>query len=449
MPDQTAKYYPFGNNVDPATLRPQTPVPFPGLSQSLGAQAHVSSYNLKPNSGNTGYWPTHSHALPNFPQFRNHEELMKWNDTFQGPQVGGELDGHPSMSSFSTAIAGPGQMTAAGPFTNAMSSDFSNEEYMIPVTTGSFSSTDSPDTLDSAVYTDDGRVSPYSPSSQQLIAAGYLFSPSAGPDCRQGRNPSIPAISLTMSTSPTNVNPVWRQPSPGMATSTDSLPNTVTMSNVQDTSYLTIGGLGQGPAKTNEPPQVISPRPRKYVFVMTILPLPQESATNNLTTRPLPSRPINIAGRDITTPKKYKRARDSRSRSPPTGSRHSSAISKPPAKVPKKLHKRPPSLPSTPRPSLNIQPLGQPLNTASFSTTSSFQSETPQKTAAEIAERERKDRYLLWGKDTAGMTYSQIKERGGFTEAESTLRGRYRMLNKAPEERIRKPKWTEVDVSGF
>ncbi|KAK4208038.1 hypothetical protein QBC37DRAFT_453957 [Rhypophila decipiens] len=68
---------------------------------------------------------------------------------------------------------------------------------------------------------------------------------------------------------------------------------------------------------------------------------------------------------------------------------------------------------------------------------------------AELAERKRKDEYLLWAKDIKGWTYSEIKKAGGFTEAESTLRGRYRMLHKRPEERIRKPKWTGVDVRSF
>ena len=178
---------------------------------------------------------------------------------------------------------------------------------------------------------------------------------------------------------------------------------------------------------------------------MCFCPLSKAPTNSATTTRPLPSRPTYLSGRDVT-PKKDKRARDSRSRSPP--SRHSSAVSKPPAKVPKKLHKRPPSLPLTPRPSLNVRPLEQP-HSSSSSLASTYQSEAAQKTAAEIAERERKDQFLLLGKEVKGWTYSQIKQKGGFTEAESTLRGRYRMLKKAPEERIRKPKWTEIDVSCF
>lgn len=46
-----------------------------------------------------------------------------------------------------------------------------------------------------------------------------------------------------------------------------------------------------------------------------------------------------------------------------------------------------------------------------------------------------------------GMSYKEIKAKGGFTEAESTLRGRHRMLTKDKESRVRKPEWTETDVS--
>jgi hypothetical protein len=47
----------------------------------------------------------------------------------------------------------------------------------------------------------------------------------------------------------------------------------------------------------------------------------------------------------------------------------------------------------------------------------------------------------------AGLSYKDIKRMGGFKEAESTLRGRFRTLTKAKEHRVRKPKWQERDVS--
>jgi len=44
------------------------------------------------------------------------------------------------------------------------------------------------------------------------------------------------------------------------------------------------------------------------------------------------------------------------------------------------------------------------------------------------------------------MSYREIRRAGGFKEAESTLRGRYRTLTKSKEERVRKPEWLEGDV---
>ncbi|KAJ5765659.1 hypothetical protein N7520_005218 [Penicillium odoratum] len=46
-----------------------------------------------------------------------------------------------------------------------------------------------------------------------------------------------------------------------------------------------------------------------------------------------------------------------------------------------------------------------------------------------------------------GLSYKEIKRMGGFKEAESTLRGRFRTLTKSKEQRVRKPKWLERDVT--
>lgn len=62
------------------------------------------------------------------------------------------------------------------------------------------------------------------------------------------------------------------------------------------------------------------------------------------------------------------------------------------------------------------------------------------------AERDTKNRFLVESK-LAGMTYREIRRQGGFTEAESTLRGRFRTLTKNKEQRVRKPEWQEMDVS--
>ncbi|OGM40905.1 hypothetical protein ABOM_010031 [Aspergillus bombycis] len=46
-----------------------------------------------------------------------------------------------------------------------------------------------------------------------------------------------------------------------------------------------------------------------------------------------------------------------------------------------------------------------------------------------------------------GLSYKDIKRIGGFKEAESTLRGRFRTLTKSKEQRVRKPQWQEKDIS--
>lgn len=56
-----------------------------------------------------------------------------------------------------------------------------------------------------------------------------------------------------------------------------------------------------------------------------------------------------------------------------------------------------------------------------------------------------KDAFLVESK-AAGMSYREIQERGKFTEAESTLRGRYRNITKEKNRRVRRPMWTQLDV---
>ncbi|KMP09714.1 hypothetical protein CIRG_08947 [Coccidioides immitis RMSCC 2394] len=56
-----------------------------------------------------------------------------------------------------------------------------------------------------------------------------------------------------------------------------------------------------------------------------------------------------------------------------------------------------------------------------------------------------KDAFLVKCKQS-GMSYKEIKAIGQFPEAESTLRGRYRMLTKRKEHRVRKPGWKENDL---
>lgn len=59
--------------------------------------------------------------------------------------------------------------------------------------------------------------------------------------------------------------------------------------------------------------------------------------------------------------------------------------------------------------------------------------------------RDAKDDFLVRSK-LAGMSYKDIRKKGNFTEAESTLRGRFRTLTKHKTARVRKPEWNENDV---
>lgn len=65
---------------------------------------------------------------------------------------------------------------------------------------------------------------------------------------------------------------------------------------------------------------------------------------------------------------------------------------------------------------------------------------------SEANHRRDQDRYLLKMREK-GVSYKEIKRRGRFTEAESTLRGRVRVMTKHKSERVRKPVWTRNDVS--
>ncbi|PWY71053.1 hypothetical protein BO94DRAFT_526315 [Aspergillus sclerotioniger CBS 115572] len=59
--------------------------------------------------------------------------------------------------------------------------------------------------------------------------------------------------------------------------------------------------------------------------------------------------------------------------------------------------------------------------------------------------RETRNAFLVDCK-LRGLSYKDIKRIGGFEEAESTLRGRFRMLTKSKEQRVRKPQWHERDI---
>jgi hypothetical protein len=62
------------------------------------------------------------------------------------------------------------------------------------------------------------------------------------------------------------------------------------------------------------------------------------------------------------------------------------------------------------------------------------------------AKRKSDDEMLIKCK-AQGITYKEIKKRLRTKVAESTLRGRYRALTKPRKDRVRKPVWTDKDVS--
>ncbi|KAJ6006684.1 hypothetical protein N7451_004628 [Penicillium sp. IBT 35674x] len=74
------------------------------------------------------------------------------------------------------------------------------------------------------------------------------------------------------------------------------------------------------------------------------------------------------------------------------------------------------------------------------------QSRTPNHLKATLHYSDSRNAFLIDCK-RRGLSYKEIKRMGGFKEAESTLRGRFRTLTKSKEQRVRKPKWLERDVN--
>lgn len=71
---------------------------------------------------------------------------------------------------------------------------------------------------------------------------------------------------------------------------------------------------------------------------------------------------------------------------------------------------------------------------------------TSRQVGSRSGQRDTSKDELLVHLKSQGMSYKQIKEIGGFGEAESTLRGRYRALTKPKEARLRKPEWGDREV---
>ncbi|KIW19977.1 hypothetical protein PV08_00552 [Exophiala spinifera] len=73
-------------------------------------------------------------------------------------------------------------------------------------------------------------------------------------------------------------------------------------------------------------------------------------------------------------------------------------------------------------------------------------STTSRQVGSRSGQRDTSKDDLLVHLKSQGMSYKQIKEIGGFSEAESTLRGRYRALTKPKEARLRRPEWGDREI---
>ncbi|KAF4635034.1 hypothetical protein G7Y89_g3062 [Cudoniella acicularis] len=161
--------------------------------------------------------------------------------------------------------------------------------------------------------------------------------------------------------------------------------------------------------------------------------LPNDIPKSDRTVPILPSNDRSLTMKSANRPLRPKSGSDfpsqSRSSSSNTG-RKVKIMSKPPDVAPRKS--------TAPQ---RIEPKPQsPSDTTTWT-------EQPQSTttAQAMHHRDAKDDFLVRSK-LAGMSYKEIRRKGNFTEAESTLRGRFRTLTKAKSARVRKPEWNENDL---
>jgi hypothetical protein len=169
---------------------------------------------------------------------------------------------------------------------------------------------------------------------------------------------------------------------------------------------------------------------------------------------PLPSQATKPTG----SSKKSRRLlpnRGQRALIPPsdTYQRQSTARSDPPSPPPRKLTRLRPKARPAPTPTQSqsqSSPPAMSLETSQtqFALSPAYPVRSPRadNEALDLSDRMSKDEFLVRQKQL-GMTYREIRRMGGFVEAESTLRGRYRTLTKSREARVRRPEWSEKDVS--
>jgi hypothetical protein len=167
---------------------------------------------------------------------------------------------------------------------------------------------------------------------------------------------------------------------------------------------------------------------------------------------PVPSQATKSTG-SSRRPRRLLPDRSQRALFPPsdTSRRQSTARSEPPSPPPRKLTRLRPKAKQTPT---SIQPQSSPpamsleASQTQFALSPAYpvRSARADNEALDLSDRMSKDEFLVRQKQL-GMTYREIRRMGGFVEAESTLRGRYRTLTKSREARVRRPEWSEKDVS--
>jgi hypothetical protein len=153
------------------------------------------------------------------------------------------------------------------------------------------------------------------------------------------------------------------------------------------------------------------------------------------------SRVISVLPSNDFPSRKTTHKRNLRSKS----ERHSRRKPSPPSHV-KSFVAPMPSKTVDPTPEKTMAP--KKIESKPLSAASSSNSPRLSPTAQAQHHRNSKDDFLVRSK-LAGMSYKDIRRHGNFVEAESTLRGRFRTLTKHKAARVRKPEWTENDVSAL
>ncbi|KAK3987479.1 hypothetical protein QBC44DRAFT_371990 [Cladorrhinum sp. PSN332] len=372
-----------------------------------GVPAHPSTFA---SSQNSNRWQHHPGS-----QYRGTDHQMLGYNQNQYYTLGESAVLSPQTSFGSTLTPSHGVRLKAMPEDDEL--DFINE---VPVpsydSSSSFSSTSASEMMESMMLRDsDSAHSPWT------VRGGHLGADSL--PCIAGSGGLSPIEQGLSSPSSWDVPTMVSAPQPTVSPKLLRLRPTPTPTSSSEsirTSFL--ASTGDAIPSQADPFQAL--RQRATSIAMDIdLPPPA--------TRPrkmLPDRAPRPMQRSSTDSDVNKPSRHPLRDSPLPSLRH----------VNKMNHKAKPSSPAPrPLPMLSPAPL-KPFAPYRANTPTTY-------TDPEAEERRIKDEFLVEHKQQ-GMTYKQIRLLGRFTEAESTLRGRYRTLTKSREARVRKPEWSEHDV---